>query len=526
MKRLVIGLVAVAGLLGSVLALVASTSSHTSGQIRVQSLTLTNSSTTDRTTTPPQTAEQEQIRVTLASVQGCTPSQGSASVTQVLNPGSSIFPVVDRNCNWSITFGHTTNLCVATATIQLTVSGGGTATVLATGNPTMPTITLIGLPTGLQTTLETAASVGARAAARQAGSAEPAAVNATGTLTSISFSVDAASTTSCATTFTPAATITLPGTSPSDYAGLEFEVTFTTDRTGRLAPLCTSGTSTYVVSSAGAIAAKRDSNNRPMVANLVDKTLGDLAGTGRCTYTASFTPEVGSLWLARNARGILRPTYPSGRSNISGETPGTTNTVSITYAKISVPIVVRSTFPSDEVFTTEDRVDYTVSVNSPCGGYLAVLPAGIGNQGDSASSQVFPGTVLVYGSGLSAITQGVTASRSYSVDAYQDALGTRVCSVTVTEDSGPERCSVVGGSRQSDTYAAGKTALTFEFNHVCEPAGVVIGETDDGSEGPPAPPEIDLGLGDPEETDPPSPPPVGEGETTAPSGPQEEGRTG
>ena len=512
MKRLLIGLVAVAGLLGSVLALVASTSSPTSGQANVGTLTLTNGSTTDLTTTPPQTAADEQIRLSLTPVQGCTPRQGAAISNQVLNPGSSIFPVVDRNCSWTVTFGHTLNRCVATAAITLST---GTA-VLAFGNPVSPTITLVGLPNGLQTTLQTAASVQAQAAARASNSPVPAAVTATGLVTSIVFSVDAAGA-QCATSFTPTATINLPtgavttGSVRSAYAGLEFEVTFTTNRQGQLAALCATGTSTYVVDRNGAVAPKRDSNNMQMLANLVDRTLGDLAGTGRCTYTASFSSEVGGLRPT-----IAGVTYPTGRTDISGETPsgeGATATVSVTYERITVSIVVRSTFPADEVFTTEDRVGYTVSVDSPCGGYLGVLPRGLGNQGDSASAQVFPGTVLVYGSQLRAITQGTTAARTYSVTAFSDVQGTTACSVTVTEDSGPERCSVVGGASSTQTYSAGDAALTFEFTHTCEPtaAASTDGGEGEGTNGPPAPPAIDLGDGD---------------TATTPSGPPQEGRTG
>ena len=177
-------------------------------------------------------------------------------------------------------------------------------------------------------------------------------------------------------------------------------------------------------------------------------------------------------------------------------------------------IVVRSTFPADEVFTTEDRVGYTISVDSPCGGYLGVLPRGLGNQGDSASAQVFPGTVLVYGSQLRAITQGSTAARTYSVTAFSDVQGTTACSVTVTEDSGPERCSVVGGASSTQTYSAGDAALTFEFTHTCEPTAAAStdgGDGDAGTNGPPAPPAIDLGDGD---------------AATTPSGPPQEGRTG
>lgn len=518
MKRLLIGLLAVAGLLGSVLALVASSTNPASGQTTAP-ITLRNTQVRAASATNP--IAEDQVRVSVVPLQGCTPRTGGALNNRILQPsgttGDILVVSLDTNCSWQITFAQVANTCVTTGLVNDN-SDTNDANTAVNGNPIQPTILINGL--------------GAGGGLRYTGSADHDGNPATPrqpvtaiTPTKIDFSINS---NACATRFTPVATINIPAPAAS-YRGLEFVATFTTNRQGQLAALCASGTSTYVIDSAGMVVPKRDSNNRPMTASLIDRTLGDLAGTGRCTYTASFTPEVGSLWLARAAGRITPPTYSSGRTDISGETIGTTNTVSVSYSKISVPIVVRSTFPQDEVFTTEDRVDYTVSINSPCGGYLGVLPAGLGNQGDSASAQVFPGTVIVYGNQLQVITQGVTAMRSYRVDAYADALGTRVCSVTVTEDSGPERCSVVGGPSQQDTYAAGKTALAFEFTHICEPVGVSGGQAEEG-DGPPAPPSIDLpGVGG-DDSDPPAPPTIpSEGETTAPttpSGPPEEGRTG
>ena len=514
MKRLLIGLIAVAGLLGSVLALVASSTNPASGQT-TSPITLTNTKTRLPNATNP--IAEDQVRISVVPLQGCTPRTGGAINGQILQPsgttGDILVVSLDTNCSWQVTFAQVANTCVTTGLVNDNANTNAANTAIG-GNPIAPTILINGLGAGggLQYTGSADHDNNPVTARQPVAAISP---------TKIDFSI---STSLCATKFTPDANVqfrTAPGLNPTDmpgtsYSGLEFEVTFTTDRQGPLAALCATGTSTYVVNNAGSVVAKRDSNNMPMEASLIDRTLGDLGdqtGTQRCTYTASFSSEVGGLRPETNTRGEVIVTYPTGRTNISGQTMGTTDTVSVVYARITVPIVVRSTFPADEVFTTEDRVGYTISVDSPCGGYLGVLPRGLGNQGDSASAQVFPGTVLVYGSQLRVITQGITDTRTYNVTAFNDVKGTTACSVTVTEDSGPERCSVVGGASSTQTYSAGDAALTFEFTHTCEPAAAA--STDDGegegTNGPPAPPSINLGEG---------------GATETPSGPPQEGRTG
>ena len=185
-------------------------------------------------------------------------------------------------------------------------------------------------------------------------------------------------------------------------------------------------------------------------------------------------------------------------------------------------MTVVTTYPADEVFTTDDSVDYFISVNSPCGGFTRVIPSGFGSQGDAASTQVFPGSVTVYGSVLNRIQNrvGAAPAKTYDVPAFADARGTTACSVTVTERNGPERCSPVGGAAQTKSVAAGSAALAFEFNHTCEPVAPTSSGGDTGGAGgggangggPPAPPAIDVGGTD--------------SATTTASGPQPEGRTG
>lgn len=517
MKRLLIGLVAAASLVASVLVLVTSVSSPTAAQT-LPTVTFTNTSPAVEAGSSNPAAElhrrQRQISVAISTVNNCNAGNrtplGNGQYTLAAaenNPtkaaGSEITGLLANTCNWEVTFRNTVGFCSVTATVRGYASGSGGTPNIAGG------VVDLGTPDTDGTLVLSGAGSGAL---RYGG----------GHVTDINF----AATSTCSTSFSVAdPVINVPqvnaqgqtddGTNNA-YRGLEFTVSFSSGTTG-----CIGTPGVYVIDAAGA-AALKSGTNAPF---LVDRTLAQLSGTPRCEYAVSFSPtETGNLRLAST---------PAATSQVSGANAQTTargnvvpaGFISATYRPITVGVVVRSTFPTDEVFTTEDTVDYFINVNSPCGGFLGVIPPLVGSQGDSASTLVFPGTVTVYGSALNAIQN---TAKVYSVNAFADAAGNQPCSVTVTQRNGPERCSVVGGSSQTNAYSAGATVLTFDFNHICEPAGVVSGGPDDEDEGegPPAPPEIDLGLGDPEETDPPSPPPVGEGETTAPSGPQEEGRTG
>ena len=512
MKRLLIGLVAAASLVASVLVLVTSVSSPTAAQT-LPTVTLTNTSTAVAANSP--AAElfrnQRRIAVTVATVNNCnagsrTPlSNGQYTLSAAeTNPtavaGSEITGLLANTCNWEITFRNTAGFCGVTATVRGYNSGAGGAPNIAGG------VVALGTPDTDGTLVLSGAGSGAL---RYGG----------GHVTQIDFASSSPS--GCATSFsvgTPDINVpqvnaqgqTDDGTNNA-YRGFEFTVGFSSSTAGCIA---TSGT--YVIDAAGESALK-SGTNAPFI---VDRTLTQLGGTARCEYAVSFSPtEVGNLRLAST---------PAATSQVSGANAAGSPAVvpagfiSATYLPITVGIVVRSTFPTDEVFTTNDTVDYFINVNSPCGGFLGVIPSAFGSQGDSASTLVFPGTITVYGSALNPIQN---TAKQYSVNAFADPAGDRPCSVTVTQRNGPERCSVVGGPSQTNTYSAGASVLTFEFNHICEPAGVASGVTGgDDENGPPAPPEIDLGL-DPDdgENGPPAPPAIDLPETP---GPQEEGRTG
>ena len=519
MKRLLIGLVAAVSLVASVLVLVTSVSSPTAAQT-LPSVTFTNTSTALAADNP--AAElfrnQRRISVSITTVNNCnagtrTPlSNGqytldAAETTPTKAAGSEITGLLSNTCNWEVTFRNTAGFCGVIATVRGYASFGAGA---GAGNPNIAAgLVDLGTPDSDGTLVLSGAGSGAL---RYGG----------GHVTEINF----AATTTCATSFsvgTPDINVpqvnaqgqTDDGTNNA-YRGLEFTVSFSSSTTG-----CIRTPGVYVIDAAGEAALKAGTN-APF---LVDKTLTQLTGTARCEYTVSFSPtEIGNLRLASE---------PAATAQVSGANAATTargNVVpagflSATYRPITVGVVVRSTFPTDEVFTTNDTVDYFINVNSPCGGFLGVIPSTFGSQGDSASTLVFPGTVTVYGSALNSIQN---TAKVYSVNAFADPAGNQPCSVTVTQRNGPERCSVVGGPSQTNTYSAGATVLTFDFNHICEPAGVVSGDADDEGDGPPAPPTID--LGEDVDTGPPAPPaidlPEGEGETTEPSGPPEEGRTG
>lgn len=517
MKRLLIGLVAAASLVASVLVLVTSVSSPTAAQT-LPTVTFTNTSTAVAADNP--AAElfrnQRRISVTIATVNNCdagsrTPlSNGqytldAAETTPAKDAGSAITGLLSNTCNWEVTFRNTVGFCSVTATVRGYASGAGGAPNIAGG------VVDLGTPDTDGTLVLSGAGSGAL---RYGG----------GHVTLINF----AATSSCATNFSVATPdINVPQVNAQGqtddgtnnvYQGTEFTVSFSSTTTG-----CIGRPGVYVIDAAGEAALKAGTN-APFI---VDQTLTQLGGSNRCEYAVSFSPtETGNLRLVTSPAPTSRVSSANAQSTPAGMVVPA-GFITATYRPITVAVVVRSTFPTDEVFTTNDTVDYFINVNSPCGGFLGVIPAPFGSQGDSASTLVFPGTVTVYGSALNAIQN---TPKQYSVSAFADAAGNQPCSVTVTQRNGPERCSVVGGPSQTNPYSAGATALTFDFNHICEPAGLVSGGTDeDEGEGPPAPPEIDLGLGEPEETGPPAPPTIdleGEGETTAPSGPAPEGRTG
>lgn len=521
MKRLLIGVVAVAGLLGSVLALVASTSSPASGQ--QASITLQNTSVSAAAARALPAAATS-ISVTVQTVNNCNPgaraplSNGSYSLPIAVADGNAgateITGLISTQCNWEVSYSNL--VCEVTVTVKDT-SGSDIGAAITNGRP----IVLSG--TGATNMLQYNATA--------VGSIEFSAnIAGTGGLLQQSSSTTPGQ--RCTSSF--ASGMTATGIT-AGHVGLQITATYTSNTAG-----CTGGSLVNRVTRAGglefvsAAPARAQGVSGPLNAvslfseTVAQKATPATAASGdRCIYNVAFTDTVGNLRVARTTFGTVDGSKTTnmvdgittaGTASTTNAGSSATDTIpmnaTVTYETYTIPVGVTATFPSDEVFTTEDTVQYAINVNAPCGGFLSVIPSGFGTQGDSATSQVFPGTVTVYGAALATILNP-GSGRTFSVRAFADAQGTRPCSVTVTEQSGPERCTPVGGATQTDTVTAGALALTFDFTHTCEPAAAAgDGESIPGSEGtngPPAPPAIDLGE---------------DGETATPSGPPQEGRTG
>ena len=527
MKRLLIGVVAVAGLLGSVLALAVSTSSPASGQ--QASITLQNTSTSRalaRGLNPAVTS----VSVTVSTVNNCNPgnraplSGGSYTLPLAVADGTEgateITGLISTNCNWEISYSN------PACEVRVTVKDTGGSTIGAAVVNQRP-IVLSG--TGSGNTLQYSGSA--------VGSIEFAA-NIAGTGGLLSGSTSAVAGMRCVSSFASSFALGASnGGITAGHAGLQITATYTSSTPG-----CVGGTLVNRVTAAGALefvsaspARAQDGANPLNGVSLIGETVaqkGTAAPTAaqgdRCIYTVTVTDTIGNLRIARTTAGTVDGSKTTNRvdgittagtavTNNAGSTDTDTipADVTITYETYTIPVVVTATFPSDEVFTTEDRVQYSINLDSPCGGFRSVIPSGLGTQGDSATAQVFPGSITVYGAALDTILNP-GSGRTFSVRAFADPQGNRACSVTVTEQSGPERCEPVGGAVQSDTVTAGAVSLAFEFTHTCEPAAA-SGDEDEGSGetgtgvGPPAPPAIDLDEGD---------------STDTPVGPPQEGRTG
>ena len=144
-------------------------------------------------------------------------------------------------------------------------------------------------------------------------------------------------------------------------------------------------------------------------------------------------------------------------------------------------------FPADAVFTTNDKVSVNVVVNPPCGGFIKVLPRSLFGQGDRGESQIFPGSVTIYGKQLNTISN---TPRRYSVPAYADALGTQACSVTASVSTNVGRCSTAMSTLTAG-YSSGKDSLAIEFPFSCDSdVAEASSSTEKAAEEPPSPPSI------------------------------------
>ena len=528
MKKFLIGVVAVAGLLGSVLAVVASTSGPASGQ--QASITLQNISASNALVRA-LPAVSSNINVAISPIGGCNPGtraplqngQFALPVSQTdtaTDAVAEITGLMSTNCNWEFIF--TNPLCEVNVRIR---NQDGDHIEEVKGREVK--VILSGSNTGGGQLQYNGQQVGYLRIWALLGGAD-------------SFTGTNDSTTEgrrCSQTFT--SSLSLGGSAvTAAHTGLEITATYTSSTAG-----CIGGSLVNRITAAGGLefvsaspAQARDATGALNGVSLLSETIAQkgspatAASGDRCIYSVAVTDTLGNLRLARNAFGLIDTSMTTNLVDgvaVSGAAnpvlAGSTATdiipanVTITYATYRVAVTVVTTYPADEVFTTDDRVDYLVAVDSPCGGFDAqVIPSNFGAQGDAASTQVFPGSVIVYGNDLNQIQNrvGAAPAKTYDVPAFADARGARACSVTVTERNGPERCSPVGGASQTKTVAAGSAALAFEFNHTCEPVAPTSSgdpDTDDSNGGgPPAPPAIDVGGGD----------------TDTPDGPPDEARAG
>ena len=525
MRKLLVCVVAVAGLLGSVLALVASTASPASGQ--QASITMTNASVGSDAARA-LGASVTSISVTITPVSGCNPGAraplNNGQFTLPMTLGNSwegaapeLTGLISTNCNWQISY--TNPICEVF--VELWTQADSLIDRVYHGRP----IILSGLNTG----------GGQLHYSGMAVSYMRFVANIGGNGGLLSGSTSSLVGQRCGSSFTSSMSLGGTAVTPA-HTGLEITATYTSATAG-----CVGGTLVNRVTAAGGLqfvsaspAQGRGAGGPTNSVSLISETVAQKrspvsAALGdRCIYSVTVTDTLGNLRLARNAFGLVDPSRTTNQ--VDGiTTAGTANAflagstavdtipadVTVTYELYRVSVTVVSTYPADEVFTTEDSVDFFIVVNSPCGGFNRVIPSAIGAQGDGASAQVVPGSITVYGSALNLIQNrvGATPARTYDVPAFADARGTNACSVTVTERNGPERCSPVGGASQTKSVAAGSATMAFEFNHTCEPvavAGSTESTGDDAGGGPPAPPVLDIG-GDSATTD---------------TGPRPEGRTG
>ena len=462
MKRLLIAVVAVAGLLGSVVAVAASVTSPASAQATqvVRPLTLVNGHQAGPAANPVQT-----IVVTVRTLSGCnnpggglagsplTLTDGSVGATFTLSPGSAVSAgQLSANCNWSITYVNSLGNCRVAAAPRATSSSANLVSPVTGG------ITLNGNTRVLQYNGQQAEAV--------------------------AFTV----TSDCASLMTgPSVTVTVPDTKVNNrnvYAGFKFDV-----RISRKTGPSTGCTPDMAV--ALTIPANTNTVTVP-IRNLVERPLD---ARSDCTYEAEFPDEVGSLSVVTT----VDSNYDNDISKTNANA-GVNPTATATYEKTRAAISIVTEYPEDEEFTTNDKVDYFINVANPCGGYISAIPVQFGSQGRVATTQVFPGSITVYDVlQVPVLVNGEQERGQFTIDAYADVAGNMPCTVTVTEKNGPERCASEGGASKEVTYSRGET-FSFNFTHTCDSSatGAAGDQTDTtiDPDAPPTPPSIDLGIGE------------------------------
>ena len=462
MKRLLIAVVALAGLLGSVMAVAVSVTSSASAQTTTATAQALVFETAERAAP----AGANDISVRLESVNACANTGGVLSggtalatgvgMTYTLTAGGQ--PVragsLSTACQWRITFSSVAGICRVSAQPKAGPGTGAGNAGSAVSSSDRNGLRLVGTGTSLT---NGGAAVGA-----------------------VSFSIlrDASN---CARLLgTPQAgatvTINVPAVPAAPYwTGLRFTPT--------VQPVPSSHAGCTQLAPVNLVSDTTTSVQATVRPQLVDLPL-DAPPTAACRYMVVFPSEVGALSLDPMAAGH-DATISAGDL-----------VANATYVKTVVDVRVIAKYEEGEVFRTDESVDFHVIPVAPCGGYIAAFPSQYGQQGEVATIQPAAGSITAFGPSLTAITHG---SKSYQMDAYADARGAIPCSVRVTEKNGPERCVPMGGNGPitREYVRNNPESFTFVFDHECDSISATNGDGGDDvtgttGDGPPVPPSINL----------------------------------
>lgn len=379
----------------------------------------------------------EQVRVVVSPLSGCVAGArspiGSGEYILDAQGDDEITGLLSTSCNWRVSFSHVAGACQVSAQVRNSIEGEIGDAV------TSGSLTLSGI--GGQTGLLYEGQEGGTVVS--------------GNAAFIDFDISADT---CASVFSPSASIVVPVAPVDDfgvnvYSGVEIVASYVSSRAG-----CTSGSgaeAVYVVADDGSVDL-RGGERAPILVHQALTDLGKSVASNRCVYDVKFTEEAGSLRLAPGAtESVVGGDEVVADSDVE---------VSAVYEVALVNIVVSSALPSDRLYTTKERVGFSVDVLPPCGGTLAFLPGGLASQGRYAEVQAFPGVVFVFSPEVNIL---LNSARVYTMPAYADAKGEVPCSAQVTQVEVPEGCVPVSGSSQTKTYTGESNTLDFRFEHDC-----------------------------------------------------------
>ena len=248
-----------------------------------------------------------------------------------------------------------------------------------------------------------------------------------------------------------------------------------------------------------------------------------------CSYIVEFPLGVGSIQLVaeegaadtngdgtvdvvnqsgsrlRDTRTATNDNRFDGRYTLPPLLAANNDAITFYYGVRRLPVTVVARFPTDKVFTTDDTVDFRISVVGPCARFTDTFNSRFfGASGTFRSIQAFPGETLVFGQRLTNIRDFRAGSLNeiFEVEPLivtNDFTGeTAACTVQVSEASVPPGCSVDGGPTKEVTFFEGLTEYAFIFNHTCNQA--LANAADEDAPTTPAPPRAD-------ESGPPTPAP-------------------